>query len=252
MQHAAHGGVECGFPQLIGVHFTEAFVALDFVGAFAFGEQGGDDLVEVFDFDAFFAVGEVGAFTEHAAHFLPEAVDAAVFVAVGKVRIDVVVVLVGVLFDADVNARVVARQVAGGEGDAGLNEAGELLAVGGKPRLHGVCVGEGGAAEFGRFDERAQDAVVVAVREALDQAVDHGVFARECFEGAFADGGGVGREMQAGVVQCLGEQQFVQFVVVFEVLFVAAFAGAVERRLGDVDVAAFDEFGHLPVEEGEE
>ena len=94
---------------------------------------------------------------------MPETVDAAVFVAVGKVRVDVVVVLVGVLFDADVDARVIARQVVSGEGNAGLNEAGELLAVGGKPRLHGICVGEGGAAEFGRFDEGAQDAVVVAV-----------------------------------------------------------------------------------------
>ena len=96
-----------------------------------------------------------------------------------------------------------------------------------------------------------QDAAVVAV-QALDEVFDLSVFACECFEGIFGDCRRVGGEVQVGIVQRLGQQQFVQFVVVFQVLFVAAFGDFVQRRLGDVDMAAFDEFGHLPVEEGEQ
>ena len=42
------------------------------------------------------------------------------------------------------------------------------------------------------------------------------------------------------------------FKFVFEVTLLLAVFGFVERRLGDVDVAAFDQFGHLAVEEGQE
>lgn len=43
---------------------------------------------------------------------------------------------------------------------------------------------------------------------------------------------------------------FFQFV--FEVTLLLAVFGFVERRLGDVNVAALDQFGHLAVEEGQE
>jgi hypothetical protein len=40
-----------------------------------------------------------------------------------------------------------------------------------------------------------------------------------------------------------------QLVLVLEVALVLAALDLVERRLGDVDVAALDQLGHLPVEE---
>ena len=43
---------------------------------------------------------------------------------------------------------------------------------------------------------------------------------------------------------------FFQFV--FEIALLFAVFGFVQRRLGDVDVAAFDQLGHLAVEEGQE
>src|SRR5690554_475523 len=61
------GFVHRGFPQLFGVHFTEAFVSLDALSAGAFGHDGfdetghaGDLLLAGTEFDAYFALaGEV-------------------------------------------------------------------------------------------------------------------------------------------------------------------------------------------------
>ena len=41
-------------------------------------------------------------------------------------------------------------------------------------------------------------------------------------------------------------------MAVFQVLLVFAVLDLVERRLGDVDVAALDQFRHLAVEEGQQ
>jgi hypothetical protein len=57
---------------------------------------------------------------------------------------------------------------------------------------------------------------------------------------------------QIGAVEAELEQVGVELVVVLDVHLVLAVLDLVERRLGDVDVAAFDEFGHLAVEEGEQ
>ena len=135
LQHAAHRRIERGFPQLFGVHFAEAFVALDVVGFFAFGEQGVDDLVEVFDFEALFAVLEVGAVAQEAAHFFAERVDVAVFVAVGKVGVEGVLAEVGVLFDAHIDACDFSRQDFGAQGYARFCKAVQLALVGGEPFL---------------------------------------------------------------------------------------------------------------------
>jgi hypothetical protein len=48
-QQAAHGGVHGGFPQLLGVHFAQALVALAAGGAFGFADQPLHGLAEVAD-----------------------------------------------------------------------------------------------------------------------------------------------------------------------------------------------------------
>ncbi len=54
--------------------------------------------------------------------------------------------------------------------------------------------------------------------------------------------------MQRRVHQRLAQHEFVQFEFILQVALVLAELGFVERRLRDVDVAALDQFGHLPVE----
>ena len=71
LQQAAHGGVHGGFPQLRGVHFAQAFVALAAGGAFGLGDQPVHGLAEVADFFFLlalaFAAHDAGALAQQAA-----------------------------------------------------------------------------------------------------------------------------------------------------------------------------------------
>ena len=58
--------------------------------------------------------------------------------------------------------------------------------------------------------------------------------------------------MQRGTVDGGAEQQRVQLQIVLDVGFLLALLDFVQRRLRDVDVAAFDQDGHLPIEEREQ
>src|SRR5579883_3460764 len=69
--------------------------------------------------------------------------------------------------------------------------------------------------------------------------------------GAFEIGGALAVADDDAVGGAL-EQDLVEGVVVFDVLQAAALLEAVEGRLGDEDVAALDEFGHVAEEEGEQ
>src|ERR1700733_13046388 len=55
--------------------------------------------------------------------------------------------------------------------------------------------------------------------------------------------------MQRSVVDCSAEQQGVQLEVILDVVLLLALLHLVERRLRDVDVTAFDQNRHLPIEE---
>ena len=55
--------------------------------------------------------------------------------------------------------------------------------------------------------------------------------------------------MQRGFVERRAQQDAVQLDVVLHVVFGLALLHLVERRLRDVDVAALDQFGDLPIEE---
>jgi len=58
--------------------------------------------------------------------------------------------------------------------------------------------------------------------------------------------------MERCVHERLAQHELVQLVLVLEVALVLGELGLVERRLRDVDVAALDQLGHLPVEESEQ
>ena len=68
------------------------------------------------------------------------------------------------------------------------------------------------------------------------------------FDGACIGAAGV----HTGVVQRDLEQVFVEGRAVLEVQLFLAVLDLVQRRLGDVDMAALDQIGHLAVEEGQQ
>src|SRR5678815_1646884 len=63
---------------------------------------------------------------------------------------------------------------------------------------------------------------------------------------------GVAAGLEPGVLERDLHQVAVELVAVLQVLLVLAELHLVERRLGDVDVAALDELGHLPEQEREQ
>ena len=58
LQERAIGGVERGFAELLGVHFTEAFETRDLQAFFAGGADGGGEAAEVFEAGFVFAAAE--------------------------------------------------------------------------------------------------------------------------------------------------------------------------------------------------
>jgi hypothetical protein len=58
-----------------------------------------------------------------------------------------------------------------------------------------------------------------------------------------------GARRQAGLVERHVEQELVVFLIVLQVTLGLAVLDLVERRLGDIDVAALDQFGHLAIEQ---
>ena len=62
----------------------------------------------------------------------------------------------------------------------------------------------------------------------------------------------IGQIFQAHVLRAESDQNFVQLDVVIHVFLALLALDLVERRLGDVDLAGANQFGHLPEEEGQE
>ncbi len=58
--------------------------------------------------------------------------------------------------------------------------------------------------------------------------------------------------MQGRTIKCDRDLVLIHRVVIFDVLFLFAFLHFVQRRLCNIDVAAFNDFRHLTVEEGQQ
>ena len=93
-------------------------------------------------------------------------------------------------------------------------------------------------------------AVIAAVQVVQDAADDARVFhqRQQVLAGAFR----AGRRPEDAFVEAGGDQVILQRALVLQVLLGLAAVDLVERRLGDIEVAAIDQFAHLPVEEGQQ
>ena len=94
--------------------------------------------------------------------------------------------------------------------------------------------------------------VAAVALDDIDEAVESGEEFEDFAEVLGADDGTGGEVFEGDLFCAEVDEDAVQLAVVLDV-FLAFFAGdAVERGLGDVDVASFDEFRHLAAEEREE
>ena len=89
-------------------------------------------------------------------------------------------------------------------------------------------------------------------RQSFDNRLGHQIFACDVAErlGGERRASCTGRKLRA--FERNAKQVLLQLVVVLEVDLFPALLRLVERRLRDVDVAALDEFRHLPIEEGKQ
>ena len=108
--------------------------------------------------------------------------------------------------------------------------------------------------ELEAVGERAQRVDVHPVREPLDDVLGDHVLLRQRLERLALQhrrglAVGVAAGLEARVLERDLHQVGVELVAVLQVLLVLAELHLVERRLGDVDVAALDQLGHLPEQE---
>ncbi|OIQ74854.1 hypothetical protein GALL_434870 [mine drainage metagenome] len=102
------------------------------------------------------------------------------------------------------------------------------------------------------IDNGAQRLLVHEGRQPCDHAFCQHVLARELLQGVPGQRRrGIWAE-DGGVLEGDAQQVGVELGAVLEVLLVLAVLDLVERRLGDVDVAALDDLGHLAEEEGQQ
>jgi hypothetical protein len=90
------------------------------------------------------------------------------------------------------------------------------------------------------------------VRKAVDDRLGQQILARQFFQRRPRDFCRAGLRHQHRILQRQRQQELIQRLIVLDVALGLAVLDLVQRWLGDVDVAAFDEFGHLPVEEGQQ
>jgi hypothetical protein len=128
------------------------------------------------------------------------------------------------------------------------------------------CLGQRPGRALGRLEAVEVDLQAVGdcpegidvhpVGEPLDHVLRQHVLARQGLERLALEHGRAGGAGLAGleprVLQRDPHQVGVELVAVLQVLLVLAELHLVERRLGDVDVAALDQLGHLPEQEGQQ
>ncbi len=256
-QQAAHFGVHRGFPQLFGVHLAQALVALAAGGAFGFLDEPGHGLAEVahflFALALAFAAQHPGAFAEQAAEGVGGFGQGGVIGAVHEVLRDDAALDVAVVAAADAQHGLVGAGVEFAGHFGGHAGGGEFAQLGLQGDGAGFGVFHGIEVEGDAIGDRAQGLAVHEGGKAFDDGLGHLVLLRQGAEGFSVQGAGLfAAGGHAGVAQGHAQQEGVERGAVLQVQLFLAVLHLVERRLGDVDVAALDQLGHLAVEEGEQ
>ena len=58
--------------------------------------------------------------------------------------------------------------------------------------------------------------------------------------------------MQFRIGQCHPQQVLLELMIILDVAFLLAVLDLIQRRLGNLDMAAFEQIRHLPIEEGKQ
>ena len=101
-------------------------------------------------------------------------------------------------------------------------------------------------------EDRLQRVAVDQSRDALHHRLGEEIRLGELGERLAGERLGAGARVERGVDQRLLQHELVQLVLVLEIALFLAELRSIERRLGDVDIAALDQLGHLAIEKGEE
>ncbi len=102
--------------------------------------------------------------------------------------------------------------------------------------------------QFDAVGDRAQRVAVDHARQAADHRLGELVLARQFGQRVAGDLAAIGAQ-QAGLLHRQAQHVRVQLVVVLDIALVLAVLDLVQRRLRNIDIAALDDVGHLPVEE---
>src|ERR1700733_337632 len=116
------------------------------------------------------------------------------------------------------------------------------------PIPQGVDAVENLRAQNRDVQQLLEEAIVVTARPAPHDGLHLDILPRKRFEAQPRQGRRIGIDVQSGTLDGGVQQQSIQFQIVFDVGFLFAFLDLVERRLCNVDVSSFDEYGHLAVE----
>src|ERR1700721_1269451 len=116
------------------------------------------------------------------------------------------------------------------------------------PIPQGGDAGEKLRAQNRGIQQLLEEAIVVTARPAPHDGLHLDILPRKRLEAQPRQGRRIGIDVQSGTLDGGVQQQSIQFQIVFDVGFLFAFLDLVERRLCNVDVSSFDEYGHLAVE----
>jgi len=109
-----------------------------------------------------------------------------------------------------------------------------------------------GQADFGRLEQRGKHRGIGALAQSANDGFGKDVGTCNFLERFAGQGRPAATRMEFGILQRQAQQVFLEFVVVLEVALFLAVLGLVQGRLRDVDMAAFHQIRHLPVEKREQ
>ena len=120
------------------------------------------------------------------------------------------------------------------------------------PSRHGLPVAQHGLIHDGQIDQRHGYGEGIHPGQALQAGHERLVANGQVGKGLVLHGGRIRVDVQLGALQGQLQQVVGQLAIVLDVTLMAPFLDLVQRRLGDVDVPALDQFRHLAKEEGQQ
>ena len=226
---------------MLGVHLTQTFIALDGQVFLRGVHQDFQGVFKAVHIVLVLAFVKLGLFTDHAFKLGGGLADGLIVLTVQEFRVDIAHhhIAVQLTGDFDKEATLAACQT--------LQR--HFFFVQQRHQFGNRLIGALGIGniQHAGVQHRLQHRVINDAAFLLD-----GIFRQHKLFGQFIQlftfqRAAVGND--AGFIQSQTEQPLVFLVFVFQITLVLTELGFVKRRLGDVDIAALNQFGHLAVEE---